>query len=66
MSALEHEIAQMPAVGFVGMLVKLTLANQWMGFVTDDDADHDNRLIMGVARDLERLSGVTIGQLLGQ
>lgn len=66
MSALEREVAETPAAGFVGMLVKLTLANQWMGFVTDGDADHDNRLIAGVALDLERLSGVTIAQLLGQ
>lgn len=68
MGALERDIAKTPAAGPVGMLVKLVLANQWEGFIPEgsEDGDHDRRLITGVVRDLERLSGITIAQLLGQ
>lgn len=68
MTALEKEIAAMPAAGFVGILAKLCLANQFMGFIVDEGAkeNQDLRLIGGAVRDLERLSGVPLARLLDQ
>ena len=69
MMAVEREIAAFPAVSLLGVQVKLALFDRFSGFgdtEPSDDGAPDNRLFSAALRDLQRLSGYSLGQLFGE